>query len=559
MTLLTVLFSFAGIYGIIAHTDPTEMDTVAYLRAAADISETGGVLQHIPNCLNGVYRQATQHPVYLLILSLFAERNLSFFIRAKFVTFFFSFILFFSVIWVAGRYFGRKTACAAGLLMVLNATVIRLGTMVACETLLAICFLFFMFFTARGFQNRRSWLAAGLFAGLTFMTKSLGILTIPVFLCSAVWGCRKQIGHLLKSRSFWAFFGIFIMTASPLFIRNIKVYGTPLYSDSSAVLWVDNWHDYSAERADSGEIGLAAYLNQHSLQDVANIFWKGLSVRNVRMITDGLKPFAFWKKIDLNSLQGFHQKTVSNEGLWAFLLMVFFAVGIWVHRKSAFTIPAVFSIMGFYVFVAWFSKIFEGSPPTRLLYCILILILIYTAAGFVFLIDRILSSSLKSGAQRIQKISFFGLLTGIIFCCAVQFDYKNTDLAKTYRINPVFATQLSWVIQNVPAGKKIWAGESFMSYSFYFQQQIQDKAVSLPKVHSAEEYQALAADQQIEFAFIDLATVVHNFSVFRNYFRVHPQLGIIDSGRYPSFFKPIPIPQGLNRFYRIFRILPSQP
>ncbi|MFT5208089.1 MAG: hypothetical protein ACI9CF_001857 [Candidatus Omnitrophota bacterium] len=550
--LIFVLFIVGGLLGIQAHTDPTEMDTVAYLSAAQSIQDAGGILKHIPNCLNGVYREATQHPLYLLFLAPPAENSLSYFVQAKFITFGISIALFLTLLLITKKCFGPNIACMAGFLMAINATVIRLGTMVACETLLALCFILFIYCVSKGSEIKIYWIWAGLFAGLTFLAKSLGILTLPIFVCSAIWYERKHSSKLFLSKYFWSFFGIFLLVAAPLFIRNIQIYGSPLYSDSSAVLWIDDWHEYSIERAQTGQIGLQAYLRSHTPKDMLMTLWNGYSDRDIRMLIDGLKPLAFWKNIDLNSLQGFHQKTFAYQGIWAAILMLFFLIGLATQRKNKFLVPSIFSLLAFFTFVGWFSKIFNATPPTRLLYCPLLLIIIFVAAGFVYSLNRVRKYLALNSAGRLNFM-FCTIVLMVIAGCFMNHNWSKIDWHKTYKINPIFGTQLAWVMQNVKVGEKVWVGQSFASHQFYFKDQIKATIVDWPKLTHLDEYQKQSQKNSIKYAFIDIATVVHNYAVFGTYYLFNPQMGLKAKAALPVFMRPMSLNPQLERFYQVVR------
>ncbi len=551
-TLLATLFFITGALGIQAHTDPTEMDTVAYLSAAQNIQETGGILKHIPNCISGVYREATQHPLYLLFLAPVAQNSIEYFVQAKFITLGIAIALFIAIFLITQQCFDRKIAYIASFLIAINATVIRLSTMVACETLLALCFILFIYYVSKGAKHKVYWVWAGLFAGLTFLSKSLGILTLPIFVCSAIWYERKQFSKLFLSKYFWSFFGIFILVAAPLFIRNIQVYGSPLYSDSSAVLWIDEWHEWSIERAQTGQIGLQAYLESHTAKDMLITLWKGYSDRDIRMLIDGLKPLAFWKKIELNSLQGFHQKTFDYQGIWAAILMFFCVIGFVTQRKSKFIVPSIFSLLAFFTFVGWFSKIFDATPPTRLLYCPLLLLLIFAAAGFVHSLNRVCKYLDLNGTGRLNFM-FCTIILMVMAGCFVNHNWSKINWHKTYKISPIFGTQLAWVLQNARADEKIWVGQSFASYQFYFKNQIKATIVDWPKLNNIDEYQNQSQRHNIKYAFIDIATVIHNYAIFGAYYIFNPQMGLKAKANLPTFMQPMPLNPQLQRFYQVVR------
>ncbi|MBF0254368.1 MAG: glycosyltransferase family 39 protein, partial [Candidatus Omnitrophica bacterium] len=367
-----LLVVFAGALlalGVAAHTDPTEMDTTAYLTAAFHVRDTGGIPAHVANCFRGVYWPATQHPLYLLLISPVAEHSIEFFVKAKWLSAVGGVLSLAAVFWAAWRLWGMLEAFLAVMFMASGATFLRLSTMVACEAFLAAAFVGFFLMACRGFEPGRSraWWWAGLWASAAFLTKSLGILALGIFGISALWIYRRNLRGLFGNKAFWIFFLAFLIPATPLLARNIRVHGQPLYSDSSAVLWVDRYTDYTPEKAAAGLIGIGPYLKTHSVRRIAATLWAGLEDRNPRMLIDGLKPFRFWAPVDLSTLTGFHKKTVPWQGPWALGILVLAAAGLWRCRRTPAAVVGVVSIGIFYVFVAWYSKIYHSSPPTRIL------------------------------------------------------------------------------------------------------------------------------------------------------------------------------------------------
>ena len=158
LLLALLVYVSAGLVSIHSHLDASEMDTTAYLSGAYQIHETGGIARHIQNSSTGVYREATQHPLYLLLLSPWAERDLRFFVRAKIITFLVGLALLFVFFFSVRAVLGAPAALVGSCLLTLNATYFHLSTMVACESLLAFFFLLFWLFAVKGFQNNRWWL-----------------------------------------------------------------------------------------------------------------------------------------------------------------------------------------------------------------------------------------------------------------------------------------------------------------------------------------------------------------------------------------------------------------
>lgn len=551
VALFLVCYLYAGLYGIRAHQDTTEMDTVAYLDAALKVNQTGGILKHIPNCLSGVYREATQHPLYLLVLSPFAEASINFFVRAKIVSFCIGFLFTILFYVVVRKIFGVRTALGAFCLLLLNATFIHLSTMVACECLLAFFFLLFWYFAAKGFARPVYWLAAGLFAGLAFLTKSLGILSLPIFFIAGLVIFYRKPLALLRNRYFWGFFLIFCVVASPLFIRNARVYGTPLYSNSSEVLWLDAWRDYFRVDKSPETSGLGGYLRTHSPGKILKTLTEGFADRDVKMTVDGLKPLPFWQNpIKSDLVSGFYSRTVSWQGSWAFFLVACCLVALWRRRTEAASILAATALFIFFLFVGWYSKVFPGLPPTRLLYPVLFFILIYGADTVVWLIGKGIKRpiALKTGAV----LACLLLGSGYLFGMTARTEGRQTPISRSYSFNKIFLTQLQWVLTNANTPQKMVVGDIFSSNVFYFRTYLKGEFIAWPKFRSMDELKVFLEAQRPHYGFLDLATVAYNTEVYGEYFMVGPKIGLVEKKPLPAFFKKIPLHSNIERIYQVY-------
>lgn len=526
-------YALTGWRAVLAHTDPTEMDTVAYLDAALQIRQTGGILNHLPNLIRGVYTEATQHPLYLLVLSPFAETHVRFFVTAKLISYGIGF-LFLAVFYGAvRRLFGDAAAGGAGWLWVVSAGFLTLVTTVACEGLLGVFFAAFWFALAMGRENRRWWFAAGACAAGAFLTKSLGILTLPVFVASAAWWERKNLKGLLVSRPFWGFFGIFVLLASPLFIRNVVVYGSPLYSDSSGVLWADRWEDFSFERVAEGRFTLQRYLSTHTPAQIFQIFWDGLTRRNAMMIADGLKPLPFWRPIDPDMLRGFYHRTAAWQEIWAAALVLLAGFGWWKNRRHAAAVPTLVLWMIFGVFVGWYSKVFPNTPPTRLLYPVLIFVPVYAALGLKGLVRA--AGWGKGAAAALLALTVGGL--------ALHGGWMRSDVRKSYEFPLLFQIQMAWTEAHAKPGDRVLVSDLFTNNLFYFRGQTRADYAGWPKLDSMAEVAEWTRKEKIRYLFVDLATALYNPQVFKDYYRVER----------PGILRPLTAMPGT------FRLIPRDP
>lgn len=542
--LTAAAYALAGWRAVLAHTDLTEMDTVAYLDAALQIRQTGGILHHLPNLIRGVYTEATQHPLYLLLLSPFAENSTRFFVTAKLTSYAVGFVFLTVFFMAVRRQFGSTAAGAAGWLWVMSAGFLTLVTTVACEGLLGVWVAAFWWALIAGRGDRRWWAAAGLCAGFAFLTKSIGILLLPVFALSAFWWDRRALAPLVRSRAFWSFFAVFAVTASPLFIRNVVVYGSPLYSDSSGVLWVDRWDEFSLERAAEGRFTLMRYLSSHTPGQILQIFWDGVVRRNPLMVVESLKPLPFWRPLDPDLLRGFYHPTVPWQGIWALTVALFAAAGWWKHRRHAAAAPTLALWIIFGIFVGWYSKIFPNTPPARLLYPALIFVPVYAALGLQAAAGALRSAARPGFAGPSAAAVLLSVTIGGLF---LHGSWIGSDVRKSFDFPGVFKVQMALTEALAKKGDRVLVGDNFASHLFYLKGQHRAEYLAWPKVDGMRQAIEWMRRENVRYAVVDLATALYNPQVFGAYYRVER----------PGVLRPLqPIPAPLQRIPRDPRIPP---
>lgn len=372
VVLLSVTFLLIGSYKMNEAVDPSFDDTGSYLEGALFIKEHGGALNFIKLCLTGEYKIALQHPLYLLFLSPFASRDLSFFPEAKLATLILGWIVVLILFFITRNLFGDAAAKIGAVLMVFNAAYMERSTHVDCETLLMIFFLSAWYFMIRGLSDNRYWIWAGVSSGLAYMTKGPEILLIPVFFLSGLFVFRFQI---LKNKFFWYFFLGFLALACPLFIRNIVVHHTLLYDDyNSNIFWISslrelsdkyalslNWHQHTF--ATTKMPTLLSYIHAHSYPEIA------------RRALNGLTGEA---GLLLNSLNLFMIRSPLWRQFASLLLTVFFIFGIVRDTDKRRVVYTLTVITIFFIPFAWFFTVYAGM---RYLTPLLPLIVAYGAFG----------------------------------------------------------------------------------------------------------------------------------------------------------------------------------
>ncbi|MFQ5902164.1 MAG: ArnT family glycosyltransferase [Candidatus Binatia bacterium] len=227
VALLCSNFILLGIDKVNEHTNPEAYDTTAYLGEANFINTNGGVRNFINLSFAGKYKQANQHPLYIVMLSTFASRDIAFFVHAKLASAIIGLVLLLSLFLLTRRLYGGLCASLAAFGLMLNPVFLKWTTLVACESLLMVFSLLCMYWIVRGFECNKAWAYAGIAGGLAYLTKGTGLFLVPGFALSCVWVYKTKV---LRNKYFWSFFALFIVAGSPLLIRNVIVYGNPLYN-----------------------------------------------------------------------------------------------------------------------------------------------------------------------------------------------------------------------------------------------------------------------------------------------------------------------------------------
>lgn len=372
LVLLAATFLLIGTNAVKTAVDASFDDTGSYLEGALFIREHGGVANFIKLALTGEYKISSQHPLYLLLLSPLASRELAFFSAAKLESLLFGLVVVLILFFAARDLFGDATAKIAAVLLILNVEFLERSSHVDCETLLTVFFLLAWYLMIKGLRDHRYWPWAGLAAGLAYMTKGPEILLIGVFLVASLLVFRLPI---VRNRYFWSYFVAFLVAAAPLMIRNIIVYHNPLYEGyTSHVFWINslrelsdryalalNWHQHTFTTLPLPTP--ITYLQSHSLYDTVH---RGLN--GVRGELIGL----------VGSLDG----VIGRAAPWRHVLSLFlsaaFVFGLVRDSDRRRVVYSLTVIVLFFLPFAWFQPVYGGM---RFLTPMLPLILAYAAFG----------------------------------------------------------------------------------------------------------------------------------------------------------------------------------
>lgn len=264
----------------VLHQDPTHSDPAAFLRFAEEVRSFGGPVELAKQLYTGQYNQANQHPLFIAILSL--NPTLAF---AKSISLFAGFATLLLVLTHISKKHGIWPATLGLTLLSTNSAVVYFASLATCESLLILIMTGVWVLLDRRPSNpltMRRWFCIGALLGLAYLAKG----TAPIFLAGVVGGCfathwttvESASSKKRLSSSLMAVLIVclgWVVVAHPLLIRNVKVYGEPLYSANQTFFYMDSFPSGldpfgQVEAMGTHEEIRADYLAKHSLADMTN-------------------------------------------------------------------------------------------------------------------------------------------------------------------------------------------------------------------------------------------------------------------------------------------------
>jgi hypothetical protein len=526
--LLLLNFIILGIGNVNDNTNPEDFDTTAYLGDSNLIKINGGIKNFLKLCVNGTYRQANQHPMYTLLLSSFATRDISFFVNAKIASLVVGFLLLTIMFVLISHDYGDICASIAALGMLFNTTFLKWTTAVACESLLMLFSFLSIFFILKGFEYNKNWILAGTFAGLSFMTKGTALFLIPGFFLVNLFIYKLDF---LKNKYFYAFIAMFILVSSPLILRNVIVYKNPLYNTNTAKL------SYSKEQID--QYGYVLYSPD-----------KGANLEVYPPLNNTTKKENLQNNENLNirNIIGKYSIKVVNEAktflnvinivpddkfpkfirlVIGFLLFGFFFLGL-SKEKKATQIYIIATLLIFIVCLSLFRKIDRYFLP------IVPFIYLYASIGFIVLSKRFYDNFVK----KIFRIGYKSFATySLIVINIIIFGYNTATQSLSNPVNSVEYSEsrydlLRWMRNNLRKGDKYVEGPSL-------NWQLENGMWVIPPKYNRlnlESFNDFAKNNNIDYVIIDFYSLtvsryrgggVDKMKKLEGYFELDDEKGII--------------------------------
>ncbi len=222
-------------------------DDVAYLVLGHEVHALGGPLGLLRALLAGTFSEANRHPLYLALLGLVARPGPGYHRAAQALNLGLGVLAMLACWWTARRHLGRSAALALAFLLAASRTFVSCAAHEGCEPLLVAVWALAIGAVLDGLDESRSsrlwpWIRAGLWSGLAYLTKGTGMF-LPVSLALA-FVLQERLRALLDRRA-WVYGAAFLAAASPLLIRNLRLFGTPFYNFNLHTLWQDRLPDFA--------------------------------------------------------------------------------------------------------------------------------------------------------------------------------------------------------------------------------------------------------------------------------------------------------------------------
>jgi hypothetical protein len=270
---------YLGLAGVRAwdHTHPY-YDDVGFLDLANQAKEIGGPVGLLKALYAGTWTEDNRNPLYVGVLSLVAGRDHGFHTRGRILTIALGVLALLAWWRLARKHLGAKPALILAAFLAVSECFIDYSARESTEPLLLLLWALAIGAILDGIEDPRRWALAGAYAGLAQLAKGSGIFLVFCFGVSLLlWrGWRA-----LRDPWAWAMGVAFLVFASPLLVRNARVYGSPLHHWNNRFVWIDRLPDYAEIYApgalDKLPRGFSAWAAQTSWHEI----WFGRGVMGI--------------------------------------------------------------------------------------------------------------------------------------------------------------------------------------------------------------------------------------------------------------------------------------
>ena len=504
-----IAWSYALLRGA---TSPAWQDTEAYLGHALYIAENGGLWGFLEQCFTGEFPIVERHPLYSLLLAAFASRSASFFWYAKIFDLACGLALLLSLIWMVRKRLGAPQALIAGLLYAISSSLVIASSHVNHETQFTLCVLWIWWFltdvpaqpgvAAELSQKKRRWVIAGVLFGLAFLIKSSISLFALAFVIAGFWHLRW---NLVNNSRPWLLAAAALLVASPLLVRNVIAFGTPLYEGMNAhIMWLDSWAETGSPDSvmhygphayivieKNGLPTMSDYLAKNDAVDIGKRLVRGL-VRQVTVVAR-------------KAVAPTYPVPATAAAAWGFIVLGLAVAGWWLRRRSWEGRLLLVSSAAFLVFFGW-NHMF---PDIRYL-APFVPIWIAFAAGMLWtLLCRVFS---EANARRLVMLPCALLAIG---AGAWSANALATTSPPLMEISPSYQRLLQWMERVPRPGDRILLGPTDEFYGALWLVRNPVSIIYTPYVDSIEAFNAYLRDRKVRYFVMNTENVHGQRGVLR--------------------------------------------
>lgn len=444
---LGAVYLLVGLYSLGQHLYLGETDTTYFFVHVQEILKQGNTWDLLKSFFSGTFTENNQSSLFPFIISFFYEQSAAYFVHIKVLNLFLGLLYVYLLYFLVRRESNEMYALIAACALVANDIFMHQSTMVSCEPLLMIVTTLSFYFIIKGLDDNRFWILAGLFAGLSYMTKPSGLFIVFGFGLFLLYDRKMNLWALMKNKYLWMFLLMFVLVCLPLLVRNTILYKFPFYTINMDMLAMDqNWGqtDQTEKFTDIFKKGIA---------DNAYRFFWGLA-REFRILLHSLYSFSVhyvpkfsW---DLASMAAKAAAALLSVLTLGISLFGFFASGM-SRRKKALI---VFLVLGFYLPLSWYSI---TSPNRRYLLPVVPFFLVFFAVGLVHVAGKVFKTAHEAFPERVAPVKLALTAALLVFAVAYPLARPIPAPASTYRAEDGYEELAAFFKNNLKGDEKYFS------------------------------------------------------------------------------------------------------
>ncbi len=453
-------FLLAGLNKLHEEPEFCPYDTGAYLRVAREVRQNGGPLRMLADCYAGRYAEAGRMPLYIALLSPLPVDRLQGVGWAKLLTLAIA-AAGVVVCGLAGRrLFGAAAGVLAAALLACNTAWLTQGTTVCCEPLFAIWVLLAWAFMVGYVRTGRGGVWIGLFIGLAYVTKANGLFLLPPALGAFAWRERRR---LWRSREAWAALLALVIVMSPVLVRNVRLYGPPLYNENKSFIWTNHPDELYSPDVNVRAPTAGLFWRTHTLRQIAHRAATGLFQQGVYSVVAVGQTYPLNERLRLKA--------------WPLgLLLLLLALAPLCSRSTrpaAVLAWSIFSI--FFLFFAWYP-----AQDIRFIFPLVPILLILAARGFFPALRR----AARAVSRRTVAARRVALIAALVLACATialaaPWKGLRQDPLASYRLPPGYEALRIWLHEHASKDAPVMLGPSH-AYAYFWDAGLEGCIVPVP-------------------------------------------------------------------------------